>query len=81
MNSLCVKAKLQNGQFKSSKLIFCKFKGQFEVKVTSFEINRDLKMINTHLKFEAEIPNGSKAVAFTRNYTKFLSLMSNLTLS
>ena len=37
-------------------------------------------MINTHLKFEAEIPNGSKAVAFTRNYTKFLSLKSNLTL-
>ena len=29
MNSLCVKAKLQNGPFKSSKLIFCKFKGQF----------------------------------------------------
>ena len=31
MNNLCVKAKLQNGQFKSSKLIFCKFKGQFEL--------------------------------------------------
>ena len=30
MNSLCVKAKLQNGQFKSPKLIFCKFKGQSE---------------------------------------------------
>ena len=28
-------------------------------------------MINTHLKFEAKIPNGSKAVAFTRNYTNF----------
>ena len=37
-------------------------------------------MINTHLKFEAKIPNGSKAVAFTRNYTKFLSLKANLTL-
>ena len=23
-------------------------------------------MINTHLKFEAKIPNGSKVVAFTR---------------
>ena len=31
MNSLCVKEKLQHGQFKSSKLIFCKFKGQFEL--------------------------------------------------
>ena len=31
INSLCEKAKLQNGQFKSSKLIFCKFKGQFDL--------------------------------------------------
>ena len=31
MNSLCEKVKLQNGQFKSLKLIFCKFKGQFEL--------------------------------------------------
>ena len=31
MNSLCLKAKLQNGQLKSSKLIFCKCKGQFEL--------------------------------------------------
>ena len=37
-------------------------------------------MINTYLKFEAEIPNGSKVVAFTRNYTIFLSLKTNLTL-
>ena len=37
-------------------------------------------MINTHLKFEAKIPNGSKVVAFTRNYTKYLSLKANLTL-
>ena len=37
-------------------------------------------MINTHLKFEAKIHNGSKVVAFTRNYTKFLSLKANLTL-
>ena len=37
-------------------------------------------MINTHLKFEAKILNGSKTVAFTRNYTKFLSLKANLTL-
>ena len=28
-------------------------------------------MINTHLRFQAKIPNGSKVVAFTRNYTKF----------
>ena len=27
-------------------------------------------MINTQLKFEAEIPYGSKVVAFTRNYTQ-----------
>ena len=31
MNSLCEKVKLQNGEFKSLKLIFCKFKGQFEL--------------------------------------------------
>ena len=31
MNSFCVNAKLQNSQFKSSKLIFCKFKGQSEL--------------------------------------------------
>ena len=36
-------------------------------------------MINTHLKFEAKIPIGSKVVAFTRNYTKCLSLKANLT--
>ena len=29
-------------------------------------------MINTHLKFEAKIPNGSKVIAFTMNYTKFM---------
>ena len=29
-------------------------------------------MINTHLRFEAKIPNGSKVVAFTKNHTKFL---------
>ena len=37
-------------------------------------------MINTHLKFEAKIPNGSKVVAFTRNYIKFLGLKAKLTL-
>ena len=37
-------------------------------------------MINTHLKFEAKIPNGTKVVAFKRNCTKFLSLKVNLTL-
>ena len=37
-------------------------------------------MINTHLKFETQIPIGSKVVAFTRNYTKFISLKTNLTL-
>ena len=36
-------------------------------------------MINTHFKFEAKIANGSKVVAFTRNYKKFLSLQANLT--
>ena len=38
-------------------------------------------MINTHLKFEGKIPYGSKIVAFTRNYTKVLSLKANLTLN
>ena len=37
-------------------------------------------MNNTHLRFEAKIPNGSKFVAFTRNNTKCLSLKANLTL-
>ena len=37
-------------------------------------------MLNTHLKLEAKIPYGSKVVAFTRNYTKFLSFKANLTL-
>ena len=36
-------------------------------------------MFNTHLKSEGKIPNGSKVVAFTRNYTKFLSLKANFT--
>ena len=36
-------------------------------------------MINTHLKFEAKIVNGSKIVAFTMNYTKCLSSKANLT--
>ena len=38
------------------------------------EIIQDLKMINTQLKFEAEIPNGSKVVAFTRNYKANLTV-------
>ena len=37
-------------------------------------------MINTHLNFEAKVPNGSKMFAFTRNYSKYLSLKANLTL-
>ena len=32
MNSLSVKAKFQIAQFKSSKQIFCKFAGQFDLK-------------------------------------------------
>ena len=53
MNSLCLKVKLQNSQFKSSKLIFASSKANlsFKVKVTSFEIIRDLD------KLEAKIPN------------------------
>ena len=31
-------------------------------------------MLNKYLKVEAKIPYGSQVVAFTRNYTKFLSL-------
>ena len=38
-------------------------------------------MINANLKFEVKIPNGSKVVAFTRNYTKFLGLKANLILN
>ena len=37
-------------------------------------------MINTQLKFEAKISNGSKVVAFTRNNTKFVSFKTNLPL-
>ena len=37
-------------------------------------------MINTLLKFEAKILNGSKDVTFKRNYTQFLSFKANLTL-
>ena len=37
-------------------------------------------MISTHGKFEAKIPYGSKVVAFTRNYIKFLSFKVKLTL-
>ena len=37
-------------------------------------------MLNTHLKFEAKSPYGSKVVEFTRNYTTFLSFKANLTL-
>ena len=36
-------------------------------------------MLNTHLKFDAKIPYGSKVVASTRNYTKCLSFKANLT--
>ena len=37
-------------------------------------------MINADLNFETKIPKGSKVVAFTRNFTKFLSIKANLTL-
>ena len=37
-------------------------------------------MINKQLKLKAKIPNGSKVVAFTRNYTKFSSFRANMTL-
>ena len=37
-------------------------------------------MINTHLRLEAKIPDGSKVVVCTRNYIKFLSLKANLAL-
>ena len=37
-------------------------------------------MINTQLKFEDEIPYGSKVGSFTRNYTKYLSFKANLAL-
>ena len=65
MNSLCEKVKLQKGQFKSLKQIFCKFKGQFDLEWSRsrsqiFRIVQDLKMINTQLKFEGEIPTVQK---------------------
>ena len=41
-----------------------------QVKVTSLK----------HIQVKAKIPYGSKVVAFTRNYTKFLSFKANLTL-
>ena len=37
-------------------------------------------MINTQLKLEGNIHNGSKVVAFIRNYTNFLSFKAYLTL-
>ena len=85
MKSLCVNAKLQNGQFKSSKLTFCKFNGQFERegKGQGHQFLKklgELKMINTHLKFQSKIPNGLKVVAFTRNYTKFYSFQGQIDL-
>ena len=70
LNSLNVKTKFQIGQFKSLKQIFCKFEGQFDLE------GQDLQII----EFEGKIHNGSKVVAFTRNYTKFLSFKPNLTL-
>ena len=37
-------------------------------------------MINTQLKWEAEIPTGTKVVAFTRNYTKFFKFQGQFDL-
>ena len=37
-------------------------------------------MINTHLKFEAYIPNGSKVQRSSKNCTKFSSFKADLTL-
>ena len=37
-------------------------------------------MVNIHLKFEAKIPNGSKVVAFTRNYTKIFKFKGQIDL-
>ena len=37
-------------------------------------------MINTHLKFEAKILNGSKVVAFTNNYTKIFQFQGQFNL-
>ena len=35
-------------------------------------------MINTYLQFEGKIHYGSKVVAITRNYTKFLSFKATI---
>ena len=37
-------------------------------------------MLNTHRRFEAKIPYGTKVVAIKMNCTKFLSFKVNLTL-
>ena len=42
---------------------------KIKVKVTSFQIGRDLYVINTWFKFEGKIKNASKVIAFTRNHT------------
>ena len=83
MNSLSIKAKFQIDQCKSLKQIFYKFGGQFDlevkVKVTIFETVQEVQMINTYLQFEGKIHYGSKIIAVTRNYTKFLGFKVNLT--
>ena len=66
------------GQFKRSKQIFCKFKGQFELEIQG-QGNQCLKTIlrpldyqyTVSIKFEAKISNSSKVVAFKNKYTKF----------
>ena len=72
------------GQFKSLKLTFCKFKAQFELECQGHQFlkynQKPLYDHYTQLRFEAEIPNGLKGVAFTRHYTKFLSFKANQTL-
>ena len=77
-----IKVKFQIGQFKSLKQIFCKFEGQIDLEGQGqqFLTIQDLKMINTQLRLKAEFPNGSKGIAFTKNYTKFFSFKANLTL-
>ena len=61
MNSLNVKAKLQMGQFKRLKQIFCKFAGQSDLEGQG----------QGHKFLDSPRPLGSKDAAFTRNQTQF----------
>ena len=64
-------------QFKSFKLIFCKFKGQSEVRVTSFRKNQRPLNDQLRLKFVMAQKLWQSQVM---DYTKILKFKANLSL-